>query len=189
MMPARTRTVSGTHDPIHRIGPALAARPRARRLCARAAAGGRTTPAPQIRGCSTHSQFTRRDGPDFERIIASPVTESSTWVDASLRHNRSYRYRVLAAIDDEEIALADAAGNGLSGNPAGICPMTRRRTVPCPTLGLPGRPVFPFSPHLPPDRIRIRADSAGRPVRYPERGGAARPPLGSPNGPWHLGPG
>jgi rhamnogalacturonan endolyase len=54
----------------------------------------------------------RRDvyaGSDYEQITESPVTESTTWVDAGVRHGRSYRYRVHALIDDEEIASADTA--------------------------------------------------------------------------------
>jgi hypothetical protein len=48
----------------------------------------------------------RRDvyaGPDYERITESPVAESTTWVDAGVRHGRSYRYRVHALIDDGEV--------------------------------------------------------------------------------------
>lgn len=54
----------------------------------------------------------RRDvyaGPDYERITESPVAESTAWVDAGVRHGRSYRYRVHAVIDDEEVPSADTA--------------------------------------------------------------------------------
>jgi hypothetical protein len=54
----------------------------------------------------------RRDvyaGPDYERITEAPVTESTTWVDAGVRHGRSYRYRIHALIDDGEVPSAETA--------------------------------------------------------------------------------
>jgi rhamnogalacturonan endolyase len=61
---------------------------------------------------STAFHVYRRDiyaGADYVRITTAPVTESTTFTDATVRPGSSYRYRIHAIDDGREVPSADSA--------------------------------------------------------------------------------
>lgn len=47
--------------------------------------------------------------PDYERLTSSPVTESTTYVDATVRNGKSYRYRIQALVEGREVPSSETA--------------------------------------------------------------------------------